>query len=182
MGNILEKIKSGKVSAEPALVVCDNPEAPAIEKAKKFGVHVALINRKLFNIKQAFEHEITCTVDSHKVDFIVLAGFMRILSPEFVQHYKGRIINIHPSYLPNFPGGHAISDAFNFKTKETGVTVHFVDEGVDTGQIILQRKVSIDPKDTLESLETKIHAVEYDIYPEALNLVLSGKVKMSHAN
>jgi len=106
---------------------------------------------------------------------VVLAGFMRILTEGFVKKFRGRLINIHPALLPAFPGAHAIKDAWDAKVKETGVTVHFVDSGVDTGPIILQEKVSVLPNDTLETLELRIHSLEYELYPQALNLVLSGK-------
>jgi len=103
---------------------------------------------------------------------------MRILSPDFVRAYPKKILNIHPALLPQFPGAHAIQEAWEAKAKKTGVTVHFVDEGVDTGPIILQREVAIDAGETLESLEKKIHEVEYEIYPEAVNLVLQGKNRL----
>jgi phosphoribosylglycinamide formyltransferase-1 len=105
----------------------------------------------------------------------VLAGFMRVLTEGFVKKYYGRLINIHPALLPAFPGAHAIKDAWDAKVKETGVTVHFVDSGVDTGPIILQRKVPVLSNDTLETLEARIHKLEHEIYPQALSLVLSGK-------
>ncbi len=172
MQNLIQRMKSGEIPAEPCLVISDNPGAGAIEKAKKLGVYVQVVERKKFSDKAAFEAEMIRQIDQSKVDIILLAGFMRILSPEFVRRYRGRIVNIHPALLPNFPGAHGIRDAWNAKVKETGVTVHYVDEGVDTGPIILQRKVSIDSKDTLESLEEKIHSVEYNLYPEALSKIL----------
>lgn len=177
MENILKHVREGKIPAEVPLIVCDKPGAGAIEKAKKFGVEVALIDRKAYSSKEDFEKEIIRRVEAAKIDFIVLAGFMRILSESFVKHFEGRIINIHPSYLPQFPGAHAIRDAFEAKVRETGVTVHFVIPEVDAGPIILQRKLVIEPRDTLETLEAKIHALEYELYPEALRVVLSGKVR-----
>jgi phosphoribosylglycinamide formyltransferase-1 len=95
-----------------------------------------------------------------------------------VRAYRGRILNVHPALLPNFPGAHALPDAFRAKAKKTGVTVHFVNEGIDTGPVILQREVTIEAGDTLETLEKKIHAVEYELYPEAIHLVLEGKAKL----
>ncbi len=178
MENLLAKIRSGGLPCEPALVVSDNPEAGAMEKAKKFGAEVALIERKKFPSKETFEAEILRRLEQKKIDLIALAGFMKILSPDFVRSYRGRIVNVHPALLPAFPGAHAIQETFEAKVKETGVTVHFVDEGVDTGPVILQRKIPIDPKDTLESLEAKIHGLEYEIYPEAIRMVLEGKVKL----
>ena len=173
--NLIKKCQSENVPAEAALVVCDRPGAKAIERADRLGVPVAVIDRKDFASKKEFEAEIIKRLKEKKIDWVVLAGFMRILSAEFVHTYEGKIINIHPSLLPAFPGAHGIRDAFAAKVRETGVTVHFVNEGVDSGPIILQEKVTVDPADTLETLEAKIHAVEYEIYPEALKLVLSRK-------
>ncbi len=176
--NLIHKIQSGSVHGVKAeAVICDNPQAPAIEKARRLGVEVVLVDRKQFQNKKDFEGEMIRGVDQRKIDYLLLAGFMRILSKEFVEHYRGRIINIHPSLLPAFPGADAIRDAFEAKVKETGVTTHFVTADVDAGPIILQRKVVVDPHDTLESLEAKVHAVEYELYPETLRLLLAGKAK-----
>lgn len=177
MVNLIKKIQAGEVECDPAVVICDKPEAPAIKKARDLGVHVELVDRKKFASKAEHEAKIREIIDAKQVDYLLLAGFMRILSPEFVKHYEGRIINIHPSLLPNFPGGTAIKDAFEAKVKETGVTTHFVIAEVDAGPIILQRKVAILPSDTLESLEAKVHAAEYELYPETLRLLLSNQAK-----
>lgn len=174
MENLIKSAQAGQIpSVSAELVVCDKPEAKAIEKAKRLGVEVALLERKRFASKEAFENEIVGRLEKAKIDWIALAGFMRILSPAFVRRYKQTIVNIHPSLLPAFPGAHAIRDAFEAKVPETGVTVHFVDEGVDSGLVILQRKVAILASETLEALEAKIHQVEYQIYPEALRKVIS---------
>ncbi len=181
MENLLKETKAGRIpGAEAALIVCDNPEAKAIEKAKRLGVEVALVEREKFSSKTDFEAAIVKALEAKKVDLILLAGFMKILSPEFVRRYAKRVINIHPALLPAFPGAHAIYDAFEAKAKETGVTVHYVDEGVDTGLVILQRKIAVTSEDTLESLEAKIHALEYELYPEALRLLLSGRISSSN--
>ncbi len=176
MENLLKKIQAGSLKLEAALVLSDNPQAGALEKAKRYGVPVAIVERAKFASKAAFEAAIYVYLEHYKIDLIALAGFMKILSKDFVERYKGRLINIHPSYLPAFPGGHSIRDAFEARAKETGVTVHFVTAEVDAGPIILQRKVPIDAADTLETLEAKVHALEYEIYPEALSLVASDKV------
>lgn len=179
MENLIQASKAGRLAdGEIAVVICDNPAAAAIEKARKQDIPAALVDRKNFPGKEEFEAAIIQELEKAKADWLVLAGFMRILSGDFVRRFRGRIMNIHPSLLPAFSGAHAIEDAFKAKAKETGVTVHFVDEGVDTGPVILQRKIQVVPQDTLESLETKIHAVEYEIYPEALRLVLTGKVRL----
>ena len=177
MENILRHIQEGKIQAEASLVVSDNPGAYALERAEKYGVESVVVDRKKFDSKENFEAEIQRCLAAKKIDYVILAGFMRILSPSFVRAYRGRILNIHPALLPDFQGAHAIRDAWEAKVRKTGVTVHFVDEGVDTGPVILQREVPVTANDTLESLEKKIHAVEYEIYSEAIRLVLGGEVK-----
>jgi len=175
MENLIKKMQAGSVPAQAVLVLSDKPGVAALEKAARLGIKTAVVDRKQCADKPAFEREIMRAVDAEKPDYLLLAGFMRILSPEFVQKYSGRILNIHPSYLPAFPGAHAIRDAWEAKVPETGVTVHFVAPEVDAGPVILQRKVPVLAGDTLETLEARVHALEYEVYPEALNLVISGK-------
>jgi len=171
MENLILKIRAQKLPYEPAVVICDKPGAKALERAANLGVKTELVDRKLFASKELFEKAIVEKLLASSVELIALAGFMRILSAEFVTQFQGRLINIHPSYLPNFVGGHAIQDAFEAKVKETGVTVHHVVAEVDAGPIIIQRKVPILPQDTLETLEARIHALEYELYPEALKIL-----------
>lgn len=175
MENLVVKIREQKLPYAPAVVICDRPGAKALERAAALGVKTELVDRKLFGSKELFEKEIVKKLEENRIEIIALAGFMRILSAEFVRLYQGRLINIHPSYLPSFTGGHAIRDAFEAKVKETGVTVHHVVAEVDAGPIIVQRKVSILPEDTLETLETRIHAVEYELYPEALRILAENR-------
>lgn len=173
MENLIRKIREESISVSLELVVSDHPEAKAIERARRLGVEVALVPRKEFASKEAFEEAIARHLERKKIDLICLAGFMRILSAGFVKRYEGRMINIHPALLPQFPGAHAIKDAFDAKVSETGVTVHYVTADVDRGPVILQRQVPIYPEDTLESLEARVHSVEYQVYPEALKKVIS---------
>jgi len=175
MENLLEKIRAGEIPAEPVVVISNKPGVKALEKAAAYGVKTEVIDHKTFADRRAFDQALDTCLTSNKIDFVVLAGFMRVLTESFVKKYEGRLINIHPALLPAFPGAHAIKDAWDAKVKETGVTVHFVDSGVDTGPIILQRKVPVLPGDTLETLEARIHGVEYEIYPDALRSVLRGK-------
>lgn len=171
MENLIVKIREWMLDYEPAVVICDQPGAKALERAERLGVPSELIERKAFADKTLFEAAIIEKLEQYGVEIIALAGFMRILSADFVQRYQGRLINIHPSYLPEFTGAHAIRDAFEAKVSETGVTVHYVVAEVDAGPIILQRKVPVLPEDTLETLEKRIHAVEYELYPNALRLI-----------
>lgn len=175
---IIRAVKSGKIKANLSLLVCDNPGAGAIIRAKRARIKVALVKGEDFSTKEDFEVRIIEHLEENKIDLIVLAGFMRLLSPEFVRRYKGRILNIHPALLPAFKGRAGIKDAFAYGVKVTGVTVHFVDEKMDHGPIILQKAIKIQENDTLESLEAKIHKTEHKLYPQALCLYTEGKLKL----
>ncbi|OJG09701.1 phosphoribosylglycinamide formyltransferase [Enterococcus asini] len=118
--------------------------------------------------KEAYEKALLHLLQEQKIDFVILAGYLRILGKEIIEAFPERILNIHPSLLPSFPGLHGIQDAFNYGVKVTGVTVHFVDCGLDTGPIIAQEVVAISPEDTLETLEAKIHQVEHQLYPRII--------------
>jgi phosphoribosylglycinamide formyltransferase-1 len=175
---IARAIKKGKIKANLSLLVCDNPKAGVIVRAKRMGVKVALVLREDFKSRKDFEVKIIQHLEENKIDLIVLAGFMRLLSSDFVKSYFGRILNIHPALLPSFKGTQGIKDAFDYGVKITGVTVHFVDEKMDHGPIILQEAVKVKEEDTLETLEKKIHKIEHKIYPEAIRLFLEGKLKI----
>ncbi len=177
-GAIIRATKLGKIKANLSLLICDNPKAGAIGRAKRAGIKIALIKREDFTNKEDFENKIIAHLEENKIDLIVLAGFMRMLSPEFVGRYTSRILNIHPALLPSFKGTEAIKDAFDYGVKVTGVTVHFVDERMDHGPIILQKAVEIQEDDTLESLERKIHKIEHRLYPEAIRLYLEGRLRI----
>lgn len=172
MENLIKRMKSGEIQAEPVLVISNRPEAGALDKAALLRVPSCVIDHEQFSSRHDFDRELASVIDSTGADLICLAGFMRLLTPEFVGRYPKRLINIHPSYLPQFPGAHAIRDAYVAKVKETGVTVHYVDTGVDTGPIILQKKLPIYTGETLEAVAERVHEMEYDIFPEALNLIL----------
>jgi phosphoribosylglycinamide formyltransferase-1 len=171
-------MKKGKIQAIFSLLVCDNPKASAIGRARRAGIKVALVKREDFATRNDFEQKIIQHLEENDIGLIVLAGFMRILGPDLVIRYKDRILNIHPALLPAFKGAHAIKDAFDYGVKVTGVSVHFVDERMDHGPIILQAPVEIKEADTLESLEAKIHKVEHKIYPQAIKLFIEGKLKL----
>ena len=176
-GAIIRAVKKGKIQANLSLLVCDNPKAGAIGRAKRAGIKIALVKREDFANKEDFENKIIAHLEENKIDLIILAGFMRLLAPEFVRRYVGRILNIHPALLPSFKGREAIKDALDYGVKVIGVTVHFVDEKMDHGPIILQKAVQIQ-EDTLDSLEKKIHKIEHHLYPEAIRLYVEGKLKL----
>lgn len=175
---IAKAVKRGVINADLSLLVCDNPKALVLGKAKRAGIKAALIKREDFKDKKDFENKIIRCLEENKIDLIVLAGFMRLLGLEIIQKYKGRIINIHPALLPSFKGVKGIEGAVNYGVKVTGVTVHFVDEKIDHGPIILQQPVRIEENDTLESLEAKIHKIEHKLYPKAVSLFAEGKLRI----
>ena len=142
-------------------------------RAEKLGIQSHTFALKEFEDKAAYETELLNLLAQYDIDLIVLAGYMKIVSPTLLQAYEGRIINIHPAYLPEFPGAHGIEDAWRAGVTESGVTIHYVDAGVDTGQIIAQRRVPVLPDDTLETFEARVHEMEYVLYPEVLKAILN---------
>ncbi len=173
---IIEATRDKKIGAELVLVVSDNVDAMALKIASKAGIESLSFNPKDYSSKEDYENFIIDKLKEKNIDFIVLAGFMRILSPYFVSKYKNRILNIHPALLPDFPGEHGVRDALQAKVDKTGVTVHFVDEGVDSGPIIVQDIESIKEDDTEESLLERIHRIEHRLYPEVIDLFARGKI------
>jgi phosphoribosylglycinamide formyltransferase-1 len=168
--------------ARIVLVVSDRPESKAVERARRAGIPVLAADPRTYASKSAYEAEILSRLREHRVDWIVLAGYMRLLGPTLLQPYEGRIINIHPSLLPLFPGKDAIRQALEAGVKYTGVTVHFVDEGMDTGPVIRQQSVWLDPGDTYETLAQKVHQVEYRLLPEVVRWLVEGKIRLEGRN
>jgi phosphoribosylglycinamide formyltransferase 1 len=171
-------IKKGKLRVKLSLLVCDNPAAFVIKRAQRARVKIALVKREDFSSKADFEKMIIKQLKSNHIGLIIMAGFMRMLGKELLKGYKNRILNIHPALLPSFKGASGIKDAFDYGVKVTGVTVHFVDELMDHGPIILQALVKIEERDTLASLEAKIHKAEHRLYPLAIKLFAEGRLKI----
>lgn len=172
MEKIIESCESGVLDAEVALVISDKPNAPGIAKARARHVRTIVRTYAADRSREQNEAPIVETIARERIDWIVLAGFMRILSGDFVRRFRGRIVNIHPSLLPAFPGAHAIEDALEAKADFTGVTVHIVDELVDHGPVMAQEEVPIYPGDSLETLSERIHTVEHRLYPRTLQQLL----------
>lgn len=158
-------------SATCKVLIVDKANAYAIERAKALNIPYVYVDPKAYGRKAGYETKIKEILDSYEVELIVLAGYMRYIGEVLLTNYPNKIINIHPAYLPNFPGAHGIKDAYDAKVEWTGVTVHYVDEGVDTGEIIQQEKLMIDPTWDLETLETHVHALEYDLFPRVIEAV-----------
>ncbi|TCS92787.1 phosphoribosylglycinamide formyltransferase [Hazenella coriacea] len=157
-----------------SILICDKPQAKVLERAERLGIPAVLIEPKQFSDKKAYEEAILQVLHQYRVKWIFLAGYLRIIGSTLLNAYSGRIVNIHPSLLPAFPGLHAIEQAYQYQVKLSGVTVHFVDEGLDTGPIIAQVPVPLYETDTLESFAQRIHQAEHQIYPEvAVQLLAS---------
>lgn len=165
---IAEAVQRQELDVEISLLFCDQPKAFVIERGEKYGVPIFSFSPKSFPTRAAYEQEILKALAVYQVDFIILAGYMRLIGEDLLKAYPQKIINIHPSLLPAFPGLHGIRDALAAGVSETGVTIHYIDEGVDTGPVIAQEKVKLLADDTLATLATRIHQVEHRLYVEIL--------------
>jgi phosphoribosylglycinamide formyltransferase-1 len=161
-----------------ALVVSDREDSGGLRRAEDAGVTAMFLDPKAYQGRAAYDRALLDVLQVENIDYVVLAGFMRILSAEFVRAYEGRLLNVHPALLPAFPGAHAIRDALEWGVKVTGVTVHFVDEEVDHGPIVLQEAVAVQPGDDVNALHERIQEVEHRLYPLAVGLLIEGKLKI----
>ena len=183
MESILKAIKKKKIPINPAVVISNKPNAKGLQIAKKMGIQTEVIDSSKYKGKrQQFDKEVIATLQKYKITpsngLVCLAGFMRIISPHFIKEYKNRILNIHPALLPSFPGLDAQKQAIEFGAKFSGCTVHFVDEGVDTGPIILQEIVKVSVNDTEKTLSKKILVEEHKAYPKAVELFAKNKISI----
>ena len=174
--SIIDAIESGYLQAEIVVVLTDKPNVGALQRAEAAGIKNFCVDRKKFPSRAEFEAELLQHLAG--VDLVVLAGFMRILSADFVRRFEGRLMNIHPSLLPAFPGAHAHRDVLAYGAKISGCTVHFVDEGTDSGPIILQAAVEVREDDTEETLAARVLEQEHIIYPRAIKLFIDGRLKI----
>ncbi len=175
---IIDSIENGYLKAQIAAVISDIGDAYALERARKHGIEAVFIDPKRFPSKDLYEEEILGVLKEREVQFVLLAGYMRILGKTLLATYKNRILNIHPALLPSFPGLHAQKQAFDHGVKVAGCTVHFVDEMLDGGPIILQRCVDVKENDTAEMLADRILEQEHKIYPEAVKLAVENRLRI----
>lgn len=173
---LVKAIEAGGVPAVMAVLVSDRASAPVLEIARAHGIEALFIDPKQYPSREAHEKAIMAALDERGVRLVCQAGYMRILGPAYIEHFRGRALNIHPSLLPAFPGLHAQRQALEHGAKVTGATVHFADEGVDTGPIVLQSAVPVLPGDTEETLSRRILEVEHRIFPEAVRLFAEGRL------
>jgi phosphoribosylglycinamide formyltransferase-1 len=176
--SIIDHIEDHRLDARIQVVVSNNPEAYALERIKKYGIPAVIIDHREFGSREAFDLKMIEVLRDHQVELVVMAGFMRVLTPVFLNAFPTRIINIHPALLPSFQGTHAQRRAFEYGVKFSGCTVHFADEGVDTGPIIIQALVPVRDDDTEETLADRILREEHRIYPQAIQFYAEGRIQL----
>ena len=175
---IINGVKSGEIDGQVVVVISDQEDAFALQRARNEGIEALFLAPGLFSGRDAYDREIVAQLQKRQVELVILAGFMRLLSAYFVKVFSGRIMNIHPSLLPAFPGLDGVKQALAYGVKVSGCTVHFVDEGLDTGAVILQEAVNVYDNDTEDSLQQRIHKVEHRLYPRAVQLFVKGKLHL----
>jgi len=175
---IIDAIQKQALDAKIEVVISNKPDAFALERAKKAGIEVLVIEDKIFKAKDDYEKEIIKALKAKKVDLVCLAGYMKIVGHPILREFKGRIMNIHPALLPSFPGLHAQKQALDYGSKVSGCTVHFVDEGTDTGPIIIQTSVPVLEHDDCDTLSERILEQEHKAYVEAIKLFSEGRLKL----
>jgi len=175
---ILQAVERGEVTGRVVMVISDNFNAPALERARKRNIKALFIDPKNYASRLDYDRALIEEIKALQADLVVLAGFMRLLSPFFIESFPLQIMNIHPSILPAFSGTDGVEQALNYGVKVTGCTVHFVDEGLDSGPVILQETVPVIQQDTLGTLHQRIHASEHRIYPRAIDLFCRDKLKV----
>ena len=176
--SIIDYIEKGSLKATIKIVISNNPDAYGITRAKKHGIPVVVLKKGDFKNKEEFDLELINILKNNSVDLVILAGFMRVLTPTFLKAFTQKIMNIHPALLPSFPGIHGQKQALEYGVKLSGCTVHFVDEGVDTGPIIIQSAVQVFDDDTEETLAARILKEEHRIYPQAIQFYTEGKIEI----
>lgn len=177
--SIMDAAAAGKIKAEVAVVFSDNKDAFALERARKAGIPALHLNPRDFGLKDEYEKAVLEILNEHGVQLVCLAGYMRIVGRVILNAFPNRVINIHPALLPSFPGLHGQQQAWEYGVKFSGCTVHFVDEGMDTGPIIIQAVVPVYDDDTADTLADRILEQEHKIYPEAIGLIAEGRLKLN---
>jgi len=176
----IDQVAAGDLDLDLCLVFSNRPDAFGLERAQKAGIPTACLRHGDFGDRESFDRAVAAIIDKHSPELIVLAGFMRILSPWFVSHYEGRILNIHPALLPKYPGLNTHQRALDAGDEWHGSTVHFVTEELDGGPRILAGRLRVDPHESADELQQRVQAIEHQIYPEAAGLVGSGKVRFEN--
>jgi phosphoribosylglycinamide formyltransferase 1 len=179
---ILDQLHGGDEGIDVVGVGSDRQGARALERARSAGVETAAFPASEYKDRPARDRALGDWIEDRGADLVVLAGYMQLLAPEFVERFRNRVINVHPALLPAFPGIDAVQQAIDHGSKVTGVTVHFVDEGVDSGPIIMQRAVEVAPSRDWAETEERIHATEHELLPETIRLIAAGRVRIDEDN
>ena len=180
--SIIDSINIGEINANISLVISNIETAYALTRAKKENLNSAFLNHKNFSSRESFDQALSELLIKHEVDLIVLAGFMRILSNSFIEKFNKKIINIHPSLLPKYPGLKTHEKVINNKDKYHGVTIHLVDEGLDSGPIIAQARFEATKYKDIDSLITKVHSLEHKLYPLIIKMIVEGEINLNELN
>lgn len=175
---IIDACESGTIGAEVCVVISNREDAYGLERARDAGITDVFIDPKAYESADAYNHAIREVLDGEEADFVVMAGYMKLLGREILEAFPMRVLNIHPALLPSFPGAHGVAEALAWGVKVTGVTVHFASEVFDDGPIIAQDAVVVAENDSIETLEDKIHAVEHELYPAVISAVVDGRVRV----
>lgn len=178
---LAEKFQSGEIPGELSLLFCDHPDAFVVKRAERLGVPCESFTVKECGGKKPYEERLLALLREEEIDFLILAGYMRVIGPEIIRSFENSIVNLHPAFLPEYPGLHSIERAFadhveNGRT-ETGVTVHYVDCGLDSGPVIAQRRVPIYDEDTVDTLEARVHECEHILFPQTVKRVLKSRIE-----
>lgn len=176
--NLIACCERGEIDARVVTVISNNPDAPGLQYAKEAGIESVVLSHRLYPDREKYDEQLAANLEQDRVDLVCLAGFLRLLSAPFVRRFPLRIMNVHPSLLPAFPGLHSQEQAMDYGVKVTGCTVHFIDEGLDSGPIILQRSMEVLPDDTHETLADRLLPLEHKTYAEAVKLFFENRLKV----
>jgi phosphoribosylglycinamide formyltransferase-1 len=177
--NLQALLDDASLGRQVALVVSDRPQAKALGRARRAAVQTVVVEPSGFRDRSSYDSALVALLEDERIDVVVLAGFMRILGPEVVSRFENRILNVHPSLLPSFPGDRSVKDALEWGVKLTGVTVHLVDDQVDHGPVVAQEAIPVFPDDGWESLEARVHEVEHRLLPMAVRAMVEGRIQVN---
>ena len=175
---LIDRVADGSLAADIVLVISSRPDAYGIERAKAAGIPVLVLNREVYANAEAADQHIVDALREAGAEYVVMAGYMRMVTSVLLDAFPNRVVNLHPALLPSFRGAHGIQDAWDAGVKVTGVTVHFANAEYDKGPIIAQRPVEVREDDTVDSLEARIHDVEHELYPQVIQLIAEGRVNV----
>jgi phosphoribosylglycinamide formyltransferase-1 len=176
--NLITCCKRGEIDARVVIVISNKQNAPGLRYAAEAGIESIVLSHRLYPDREKYDEQLAQVLTHNQVDLVCLAGFLRLLSPKFVHQFPSRIMNVHPSLLPAFPGLHSQEQALEYGVKVTGCTVHFIDEGLDSGPIILQNTIEVHPEETAETLSDRLLPVEHQTYAEAVKLFFENRLSV----